>query len=145
MVQLYLETRLVRLAHSPLLFPCHYRARTGRVEEVEMEGAYSLGRVAGTRYGVLERQLEPGGRPVLCSDGIIEVEDSSGTLFGFERTAAEIETGCAKALVAEALIGFVYNEVDCFAGGVEQKDDQTMVVLGVDINPPIQQEAEVIP
>ena len=69
---------------------------------------------------------------MLCSDGIIEAQDGSDELFGFERTAATIEAGCAEGLAAEALIDFVYGRVDRFAGVVEQDDDQTMVVLAVD-------------
>jgi len=37
-----------------------------------------------------------------------------------------------KGWVAEALIEFVYGRAEHFAGGVEQDDDQTMVVLAVD-------------
>lgn len=53
--------------------------------EVEMEGALPLGVMPGAEFSLKAFKLELGDSLVLMSDGVIEAQDSSGTLFGFER------------------------------------------------------------
>ncbi len=54
-------------------------------KEIEMEGALPLGIIAGGDFSVTSFQLREGDSLVLMSDGVIEAQDSQGTLFGFER------------------------------------------------------------
>ena len=110
--------------------PYHYRASTGEMIELEVV-AYPLGVRADTRYSTIETQLEPGDYVVFCSDGITEMNDPSGEIFGFERTTETIRQACAEDLSAEALIDQLIGTVKEFAGGASQGDDMTVVVLKV--------------
>jgi len=83
-------------------------------------------------YRVIEVQLEPGDRVVFCSDGIIEVTNTGGEMFGFERTAEVIRRGCQEDLSAEALLAHVIQEVKAFSKDIAQGDDQTIVVVQVE-------------
>ena len=111
--------------------PYHYRAPTGEVIELET-AAYPLGVRADTRYSTLETQLEPGDYVVFCSDGITEMSDPSGEIFGFERTAETIHQACAEDLSADAIVERLIGIVKDFAGDAPQGDDMTVVVLKVE-------------
>jgi phosphoserine phosphatase RsbU/P len=130
MAEIDLSTRAARLANGGCPYPYHYRAATNDIAEIQAE-AYPLGIRPDTHYPVAETQLEPGDRIILCSDGIVEAENPSGELFGFERTADAIRRGCAENLSAEALIDALIAEVKTFAGEMPQGDDQTVVVLRI--------------
>ncbi len=131
MAELDPSNRSVRLANAGCPFPFHYQAKTGKVIEHEVV-AYPLGARAQTDFPVVEVQLAPGDRLVLCSDGIIEAANAEEDLFGFEQTAATIQEGCQQGLDAERLLERLLERVRAFSGTVDQEDDQTIVVLQVD-------------
>ena len=131
MGELDMTTRTMRLANGGCPYPYHYRAATGEMTELEVH-AFPLGVRAGATYPVVEAALVPGDYIVFCSDGIIEVANPAGDIFGFEQTAATIRAGCAEGLCAEALIDRLVGAVQAFAGDEPQHDDMTVVVLRVE-------------
>ncbi|MBT7914652.1 PP2C family protein-serine/threonine phosphatase [Candidatus Bathyarchaeota archaeon] len=120
-----------RLSNGGCPYPYHFKAASSEIVELQVDG-YPLGVRAESSYPVIEAQLDPGDRIVFCSDGIIEAENQSGELFGFERTAETIGKGCSQALSAPPLLDFLINEVKAFSGDTPQGDDQTIVVLQVE-------------
>ena len=54
--------------------------------EMEVPASLPLGLVGGARYDITTAQLEPGDRLTFVSDGVVEAQNKSGALFGFERT-----------------------------------------------------------
>ncbi len=70
-------------------------------KEVELPGALPLGVASSTRYETTRFHLNPGSRLTFYSDGVIEAQDSSGELFGFER-AREISMKSAAEIVEAA-------------------------------------------
>jgi ligand-binding sensor domain-containing protein len=124
-------SKTFRASNGGCPYPYHYRAANGEVSEIQID-AYPLGIRSDTQYPVAEIQLAPGDRVVLCSDGIIEAENSSGEFFGFERTAETIWKGCSRDLTASHLLDYLIDEVKTFTGDIPQGDDQTVVVLAVE-------------
>jgi len=131
MGELDTATKKFRLSNGGCPYPYHYKAISGDITELQVD-AYPLGVRAETTYPVIETQLERGDRIVFCSDGIIEAEDSSGELFGFERTADTIKKGCEENLTAPKLLDYLINEVKSFSEDTPQGDDQTIIVLQVE-------------
>ncbi|MFZ0632618.1 MAG: PP2C family protein-serine/threonine phosphatase [Acidobacteriaceae bacterium] len=72
----------VRLANAGHLVPYH------NGEEVELPPGLPLGILAETIYEEGTFCLRPGDRLTLLSDGVVEAQNASGELFGFERTQA---------------------------------------------------------
>ena len=131
MVELDTSTRQFRISNGGCPYPYHFQASTSEVAELQVD-AYPLGVRAESTYPVIEAQLEPEDRVVFCSDGIIEAENSSGEIFGFDRTAETIRKGCQEGLSASALLDRIIGEVKAFAGETPQGDDQTVVILRVE-------------
>ena len=125
-----LATRTFQLSNCGSPYPCHYRAVTQTVAELQMD-AYPLGIRPGVVYETMEVQLEPGDRIVFYSDGLAEAASPEGDFFGFERIAETIREGCAEGLSAQNLMHRVFGEVQAFCGDVPQEDDQTLIVLHV--------------
>ena len=121
----------VRVTNGGCPYPYHYSARTGAVEEVRLD-AFPLGLRPESDYTIVEVELAPGDRLVFCSNGIIEAEGGDAEIFGFERTAAVIGEAAAAGAAAALVIERLLDEVDRFCGAGEQRDDQTIVVLGVE-------------
>lgn len=69
--------------------------------EVELPGALPLGILKGARYEATRFTLEPGGRLTFYTDGVVEAQNSTGELFGFER-GRSVSTRPAGAIVEEA-------------------------------------------
>ena len=124
-------TRTLRLANSGCPYPYHFRAASGEVVELQIDG-YPLGVRADTIYSDIDTSLSPGDYIVFNSDGIIEAENIDGEFFGFERTAETIRQGCQEGLSAETLIDRLIGAVQAFAGDAPQGDDMTVVVLKVE-------------
>ncbi|MBI2502092.1 MAG: SpoIIE family protein phosphatase [Candidatus Latescibacteria bacterium] len=133
MARLDPASRCLQLSNAGCPYPVHYQAAAGIVAELQTEGAYPLGASAEAVHPVLEVKLEPGDRVVFCSDGIAEAENAQREMFGFERVAEVVRQGCGEGLSAEALVERVMAAVRAFAGEVSQKDDQTVVVLEVEV------------
>jgi len=124
------DTGRFRHANSGCPYPLHFRSQTGEVDELQVD-AYPLGVRPKVDYAVEEAQLKVGDRVVFCSDGIVEAENASGELFGFERVAEIVGRGGRENLTVEGLLELIIEEVKGFSEGVAQGDDQTVVVLEV--------------
>ncbi|NKB68153.1 MAG: SpoIIE family protein phosphatase [Candidatus Latescibacteria bacterium] len=131
MVELIPAASTVRLANAGCPFPFHFQAASGQVIEHEI-ATYPLGARAKTKFPVIDIDLSPGDRLVLCSDGIIEAANAQEELFGFERTRGAIAQGCREGLTAEGLIDRLLTEVGIFTGGRPPEDDMTCVALRVE-------------
>jgi hypothetical protein len=83
--------------------------------ELEVANGLPLGIVPEVSYSDTAFAMKPGGRLTFLSDGVIEARNSTGELFGFERTAA-LATGSADD-VAKAAQAF------------GQEDDITVLTL----------------
>jgi phosphoserine phosphatase RsbU/P len=70
-------------------------------KEVELPSALPLGIVSGTKYESSQVQLRPGSRLTFYSDGVVEAQNETGELFGFER-GQQISTRGAAAIVEAA-------------------------------------------
>jgi sigma-B regulation protein RsbU (phosphoserine phosphatase) len=130
-------SRCLRLGNGGCPPPYHFRAAEGKVVELKGGEAYPLGVRPDTCYPSLKVPLEAGDRVVFCSDGIVEAENAKGKMFGFERLGEVVQKGCVEGLDAEALVERIMEAVRAFAGEATQKDDQTVVVLEVEMKPPI--------
>ena len=127
-------TRGMRLSNSGCPYPYHFCAATGEVTELQID-AYPLGVRSDTVYPTIEVSLESGDRVVFCSDGIVEMGNANGEIFGFGRTAETIRQGCAEGLTAEVLIDRLIGAARSFADGTPQEDDMTCVVVHIESTP----------
>jgi hypothetical protein len=87
--------------------------RDGR--ELQLPGALPLGIVAGVRYETTRFELAPGSRMTFYSDGVIEAQNASGELLGFERGRELCNLSAAEIVAAAKLFG--------------QSDDITVVAV----------------
>jgi sigma-B regulation protein RsbU (phosphoserine phosphatase) len=69
--------------------------------EIEIPGALPLGITSSIIYESIQFELAPGNRLTFYSDGVIEAQDQSGELFGFQR-GQEISTQSAAKIVEAA-------------------------------------------
>ena len=72
-------------------------------------------------------ELEPGGRLVLYTDGLLDVTDPQNQLFGRRRLEQALQAG-AQDPPLRALES-VFQEIDLFADGSARRDDQSLVLL----------------
>ncbi|MGD0910561.1 MAG: SpoIIE family protein phosphatase [Terracidiphilus sp.] len=70
--------------------------------ELPLENGLPLGLAADTTYSESTFELAEGGQLTLITDGVVEARDTSGSLFGFERTAAlSVESAESVATAAQ--------------------------------------------
>jgi sigma-B regulation protein RsbU (phosphoserine phosphatase) len=131
MAELDIETGAFSLANGACPYPYHYDAKAGSISEMQV-GSYFLGVAPNTHYESIHRQLYQGDWLIFCSDGIMEALDTDDNLFGYDRTAALIESACTEEDSAEAVIVRIFEGVDAFRGEAPQSDDLTCVALRVD-------------
>jgi serine phosphatase RsbU (regulator of sigma subunit) len=90
------ENGLITIANAGHLSPY----LDGR--EVELPGALPLGISEGGNYSPIRFELLPGSRLTFYSDGVVEAQNKTGELFGFDRVRA-ISTESADAIVEKAV------------------------------------------
>ena len=130
MAQVNTQDRLMQFSNSGCPYPFHYRAESKEVIELQID-AYPLGVRCDTKYSTIAVQLHEGDYVVFYSDGIVEADNESGDVVGFDRAAQIIRDGCIADLSAEALVEMLLAEVKTFVGAAPQLDDMTCVVLKV--------------
>ena len=118
---------LVRAGHLPLY---HYRAAEGRVELVLTRGL-GLGL---NDAGVFAHELEArevgfatGDVMLFITDGVTEARNAPGDEYGDARVseALQARAGLTATAIRDALAG----DIRAFGAGLEQHDDQTIVVV----------------
>ncbi len=75
-------------------------------QELAIEGALPLGVVPGNNFPVLQFKLAAGDSLMLMTDGVVEAQDATGQLFGFDRIAEMLHKGVAAAALATAAQNF---------------------------------------
>lgn len=119
------------IANAGMIAPLLWRA--GRCEYLEI-GGLPLGLVRHDHgYRALKVGLQAGDVLVLSSDGIVEAMNASRELYGFERLAARVDRRPPGD--AQALVGWILDDVKEFIAPAGQRDDMTLVVIEVAADP----------
>ncbi len=104
-----------------------YRARTGKVEELKTDRGFPLKLVESDEYDEQSVQIEPGDRIILFTDGIVEMRNADGELFGYDRL---IDVICRNSQgSAQDLVDAIIRELEMFCAEHPYKDDVTLLVL----------------
>lgn len=121
-------TRSIRYAsagHNP---PRVKRCRGGELLSLDAAGGLPLGVSDEVGYDEAVEQLQCGDQIVFYTDGITEMHNGRGELFGAERLDGVL-AGCKQE--AQALLDRVLAAVDAFADGQPADDDRTLIVARV--------------
>lgn len=103
-----------------------YRPAGGVPRIIDATGL-PFGILDNTDYPELVLRMQPDDLLVICSDGFSEAGNLAEEFFGFERLLAVIDEYAH--LGATAILEGVSERVALFAGGFEQTDDQTIIVV----------------
>lgn len=117
------QAEYVNAGHLPALLAS---AEKGTVRPVD-SGGLPVGLEAGTRYSSLKLDLAAGDTLLLYSDGISEAAGKLGGMYSQERLN-EVFTRSI-GMDAENIKRSIMSDLNSFAGGGEQNDDQTLVVI----------------
>jgi len=104
-----------------------HRRRTGDVEELKTDRGFPLKLVESDEYDEKETILEPGDRIILFTDGIVEMRNGDGDLFGYERLINVTKRNTNKT--AQDLVDSIVEELNAFCPRRPFKDDVTLLVL----------------
>ncbi len=142
----YVELRIEQSPQESLKFlmdivnagciPPYIKRENGSVEQLEI-GGFALGQGLGAELGYQQETLEltPGDMVILTSDGVVEANNESGDMLGFDRLKEIIENFTARPAIArtsaEAMLEFIKQNLSAFTGDAEQHDDMTIVVIKV--------------
>jgi sigma-B regulation protein RsbU (phosphoserine phosphatase) len=117
--------RYASAGHNPMLL---YR-RSRAIEWLPSTGL-PLGILADCQCGFREVPLQPGDRLVLFTDGVTEAEDRRGEMYGEDRLVRVILRYGSQS--PDFLVDRLYRSVRRFAGGREQSDDITILIVAYD-------------
>ncbi len=115
------QVTFVNAGHNPPVV-----RRGGKLEYLRTRPSLVLGAMAGVRYRAEEMRMAPGDAIYLYTDGITEQPDASKDLYGEERLLKALASGTKRQ---GELLASVLASVRRHAGGVEQADDCTQLVL----------------
>jgi len=109
----------------PLLI---YRAATGTLETVTLRGT-PLGAFSNADYHSGEIRLAKGDTVMLYSDGLPELFNKEGEMFGYGRVPELFKTACPRPV--DEIIAFLKDAGDQWLDGKDPDDDITFVVIKV--------------
>lgn len=112
-------------AHLPLL---RYRAADASFEQIDTDGL-PLGVERKAEYEEAEFDAEPGDLLVLFSDGVTELKNEDGEMFGLEALKRSLSAHAAEG--AAEIAAAVRADLSRFMGGAKRFDDTTFLVLKV--------------
>lgn len=119
------ETHCLEVASAGMLSP-YARSKNGW-SEIELSG-YPLGLALNTTYRSRETEIERGATVVFLSDGVIEAQNASRELLGYERFEALLDSLPFEA-TADEVADSILNAVHEHLAGDVPGDDITIVVL----------------
>lgn len=119
--------RYVNAGHNP---PIVLRLRDGRCEIFHLHaGGKPVGIFSDAQFITATFQLQIGDVLIAYTDGITEVQDRKGELWGQERFERLLSScGCRQP---KELMDRILGEVSAYTGGQPQRDDMTLVVMKV--------------
>ncbi|WP_083938118.1 ATP-binding SpoIIE family protein phosphatase [Paenibacillus daejeonensis] len=95
---------------------------------IQVEGSsLPIGFDPAGRYEEMKLHLSPGDRFIMYTDGMVELRNRQGELFGFERLEQEL-ADWGPGVPSAQLVDGLLKRMDSYAGAQEQ-DDRTIVVL----------------
>ncbi len=103
-----------------------HRASSRQVEEIDLEGA-PLGSFTDFPYQTRSIDLQPGDTVVMMSDGLPEMVDEEGEVFGYDRVGSILQE--AGSLTPQGVIEYFSKAASGWANGRPQDDDVTLVVM----------------
>jgi serine phosphatase RsbU (regulator of sigma subunit)/ligand-binding sensor domain-containing protein len=118
----------IHVTNAGLPYPLHYKAANKTIGSIAID-AFPLGLRSGSTYIWNAVDVEPGDRIILYTDGLIEIEDEAGTIYGFDGLERVLLDGCNAGYKPEKIIKEAFTSVSEFDAAIEQADDQTMVVI----------------
>jgi len=118
---------MVRIANAGCIPPYIKRA-DGSVDFFEI-GGFALGQGLGSYFGYeqMSLTLTSGDMIILVSDGVVEANDATGKMLGFESLYQIVQVGPLHS--ARAMLNHLKQQIFSFTGGAEQYDDITIVVV----------------
>ena len=134
------EMTFARAGHCPLIHvPANQPAGMRKARFLVPDGlVVGLQIDDGTMFESLLKEqtiaLEPGDLVVWFTDGISETMNEAFDCFGEERLAQVVEQYAH--LPFEQLRSYILAELRAFAGGADQHDDMTMILMKIEVPPP---------
>ena len=120
------EIRWVRAGHDPALV---YDPATDAFDELKGQGL-ALGLDDTFEYDSFHRRIEPGQVIMIGTDGIWEMHNKAGEMFGKEALMEIIRNN--QTVSARQIVDTVTEALERFRGDEAPEDDITMVVIKVD-------------
>jgi sigma-B regulation protein RsbU (phosphoserine phosphatase) len=115
----------VRAGHDPALL---YDSETGEFDELKGRGL-ALGVDYTFEYDEFNRTLAPGQIVLIGTDGIWEMHNESGEMFGKDRLKEIIQMNASST--AKEIIAAIYDALNRYRGTKQLEDDITMVVIKI--------------
>jgi len=123
-------TRILRYVNAGHNAPIVLRANNGRCEMFHLEaGGMPVGISSDSQFTTATFQLHIGDVLVAYTDGISEVQNRKGEMWGQEKFE-RLLSSCGRE-TPEQVIERILAEVSSFADGLPQQDDMTLVVMAV--------------
>jgi sigma-B regulation protein RsbU (phosphoserine phosphatase) len=107
--------------------PAYLVSKTGEVRQLENKGGVFLGGVKDVDYESNMAILQPGDTLFLYTDGVTEAMNAKDEMFHESRLETSLQSH--RELALDAMVQNVFQDVQNFAGGVEQSDDITCVAV----------------
>jgi len=119
--------KYVNAGHNP---PIVVRWRNGSCELYLLKaGGIPVGIDANPKFSCKTFHLEIGDVLLAYTDGITEAENRDGELWGMQRLSNLLRS--CEGATSEQIIERILNEVSTFSNGQKQRDDVTLVVMGI--------------
>jgi len=103
--------------------------RDTRVVEEHLFKAMPLGTMEKFPYEIKDTKLKTGDTILLMSDGLPELENSQGEMYGYKRVRNGFEDVAEKA--PEEIVSYLKNEGSSWVNNADPDDDVTFVVIKV--------------
>jgi phosphoserine phosphatase RsbU/P len=122
--------RVLKYVNAGHNYPIVVRRRDGSCKMLHLRSAsLPVGIAADSEFASRTFQLEIGDVLVAYTDGITEAQDRHGELWGQRRLEGVLRS-CGRKRPGQ-IIQAILDEVSTFAKGQPQRDDMTLVVMGV--------------